>query len=310
MHRSLEPVWREVSRVLKPGGFACINIGDATRSVGGDFMLYPNHTRILGCLMGLGLTPLPAILWRKQTNAPNKFMGSGMYPAGAYVTLEHEYILITRKGGKRGFQTAEEKKRRHESAIFWEERNNWYSDVWMALKGVRQKAPPDSARRRSGAFPFELAYRLVCMFSVKEDTILDPFLGTGTTAKAAAAAGRNSIGCEIEPALREVVLVEATGLVRAGRQRVRERITDHLSFVDRCRADGRELKHTNRTYGFAVVTRQEVDLRLEIPETVTVRSPDGFEVSYREEPRMDFGSSWKPQVEIRTAKPGGQLELF
>ncbi|MEE8552751.1 MAG: DNA methyltransferase, partial [Desulfobacterales bacterium] len=92
MHQVLDPVWREVYRVLKFGGFACINIGDATRTINGNFSLYPNHMRILKAALELGFSALPCILWRKQTNAPNKFMGSGMLPAGAYVTLEHEYI--------------------------------------------------------------------------------------------------------------------------------------------------------------------------------------------------------------------------
>ena len=109
MHAILDSVWNEVFRVLKPGRFACINIGDATRKLGDDFCLYPNHARILNALLDIGFSALPDILWRKQTNAPNKFMGSGMLPAGAYVTLEHEYILIVRKGSKREFMTEAEK---------------------------------------------------------------------------------------------------------------------------------------------------------------------------------------------------------
>ena len=118
MHRELEKVWKELYRVLQPGGFACINIGDATRSVGAKFQLFPNHYRILQTFWELGFDVLPLILWRKQTNAPTKFMGSGMLPAGAYVTLEHEYILIFRKGNKRVFQNEKEKTNRRESAFF------------------------------------------------------------------------------------------------------------------------------------------------------------------------------------------------
>ncbi|MFW6286491.1 MAG: DNA-methyltransferase, partial [Candidatus Sumerlaeota bacterium] len=119
MHCVLDAVWRECERVLRAGGFACINIGDATRKVGDNFRLYTNHSRITNFCENLGFQSLPAILWRKQTNAPNKFMGSGMLPAGAYVTLEHEYILVFRKGDKRVFD-AEEKNRRRRSAYFWE----------------------------------------------------------------------------------------------------------------------------------------------------------------------------------------------
>ena len=96
MHKELDVVWKECYRVVKDGGFICINIGDATRTIDGEFRLYNNHSRITQYCTSLGLTNLPNIIWRKQTNAPNKFMGSGMLPCGAYITLEHEYILIFR----------------------------------------------------------------------------------------------------------------------------------------------------------------------------------------------------------------------
>ena len=110
MHRELDKVWQEVFRVLKNGGIACINIGDATRTIDGHFALYTNHSRIHTYMQKIGFSALPAILWRKQTNAPNKFMGSGMMPPGAYVTLEHEYVLILRKGNKKEFITNKEKR--------------------------------------------------------------------------------------------------------------------------------------------------------------------------------------------------------
>ncbi|HTP58399.1 MAG TPA: DNA methyltransferase, partial [Spirochaetia bacterium] len=122
MHADLDRAWREAYRVLIPGGWACINIGDATRTLDGRFRLYPNHARVISACASLGFDILPAILWRKQTNAPNKFLGSGMLPAGAYVTLEHEYNLLMRKGEKREFSSEEERQARRESAIFWEER--------------------------------------------------------------------------------------------------------------------------------------------------------------------------------------------
>ena len=84
-----------------------------------------------------------------------------MLPAGAYVTLEHEYVLIFRKGAKREFKTEAEKKKRRESALFWEERNIWYSDVWTDIKGTEQALPNAVSRQRSAAFPFNLAYRLI-----------------------------------------------------------------------------------------------------------------------------------------------------
>jgi modification methylase len=109
MHQILDLVWNEVWRVLKPGAVVCINIGDATRTIDSRFSLFTNHTRIQSYMLELGFSALPCILWRKQTNAPNKFMGSGMLPPGAYVTLEHEYILIFRKGTKSFLNLYEEK---------------------------------------------------------------------------------------------------------------------------------------------------------------------------------------------------------
>ena len=136
MHNELDKVWKECCRLLKPGCIACINIGDAVRTINGSFKMYSNHSRIINYMCNLGFDQLPDILWRKQTNAPNKFMGSGMLPACAYVTYEHEYILIFRKGEKRVFNNNGEKENRRASAFFWEERNVWFSDVWNDLKGT------------------------------------------------------------------------------------------------------------------------------------------------------------------------------
>ena len=198
MHSQLDPVWSELFRVLRDGGIACINVGDATRTIDRDFQLYPNHSRILQQLRAAGFSALPDILWRKQTNAPNKFMGSGMLPAGAYVTLEHEYLLILRKGRKRAFGTSAHKRMRAESALFWEERNSWFSDVWMDIKGTGQELHDKAARARSAAFPFEIAHRIISMYSVKGDTVLDPFFGSGTTGAVAKKLHRHWIGIERE----------------------------------------------------------------------------------------------------------------
>src|SRR3989344_6983906 len=205
MHKELDKVWSEVYRTLKIGGVACINIGDATRSLNDKFQIYPNHARIINHCLNLGFHALPSVLWVKETNSPNKFMGSGMLPVGAYVTLEHEHILILRKEDKRDFKTKEEKDRRSESAFFWEERNIWFSDKWRDVKGALQKLNNKKLRERSGAYPLELVYRLINMFSVYGDTVLDPFLGTGTTTLGAMISGRNSVGIEIDKNFDEII---------------------------------------------------------------------------------------------------------
>lgn len=280
MHKVLDRVWEEVFRVLSPGGFACINIGDATRSLKDNFALYPNHARILNATQALGFTALPCILWRKQTNAPNKFMGSGMLPAGAYVTLEHEYILILRKGGKREFTSPATKENRRQSALFWEERNQWFSDIWMDLKGTRQAIGKQKKRNRSGAFPFELAYRLINMYSVKGDLVLDPFLGTGTTALAAMAAGRNSTGYEIDPSLLENFYDKCQDSLDHFSSVIQHRIDLHNEFVQGRLDAGKLIKHENTHYGFPVVTRQEKELVLNIPVSVEQQGDEDMVVNY------------------------------
>lgn len=245
MHASLDRVWAACAAALVPGGMLCVNVGDAVRTVGGRFALWPNHARVTQAMLRLGLTALPDIVWRKPTNAPNKFMGSGMLPGGAYVTYEHEHVGIFRKPGPRAFDRAA----RARSAYFWEERNRWFSDLWDGLPGVRQGRGDG---RRSAAFPFELPWRLVHMYSLLGETVLDPFAGTGTTLAAALAAGRSSVGVEIDPALAAAVPTTLADV--RGHAREPHRLAEHRAFV----AD-RRCRYVSRVYQLPVVTRQEID---------------------------------------------------
>jgi DNA modification methylase len=288
MHRELDPVWKETHRILTSGGIACINIGDATRTIGGNFNLYPNHSRILAAMIKAGFYTLPTILWRKATNAPNKFMGSGMLPAGAYVTLEHENILILRKGPKREFKTSQEKRLRRESAFFWEERNTWFSDIWFDLTGTSQILPDDKARSRSAAFPFELPYRLINMFSVKNDIVMDPFLGTGTTMAAAMATGRNCLGFEINPGFQDQLLSLEGPIVATSNNRINQRIRNHRDHIDRRLKENYQFKYRNKHYDFSVMTRQEVDLFFNPLEKVERIDEGTVQVSYTNAPNSDL----------------------
>lgn len=261
MHGALDAVWAECARALSPGGFLCVNIGDATRSLGGELALYPNHARVIAAMLRLGLTPLPDILWRKPTNAPNKFMGSGMLPAGAYVTYEHEYILIFRKGGKRVFGGAA-RENRARSAFFWEERNLWFSDLWTDLRGAGQRLDREGLRARSGAFPLELPARLIAMYSAYGDTVLDPFVGTGTTMMAALASGRSSVGVERVAELAPVVGQGLRAAVALGQERARARLAAHEDFVRARLAAGKTLAHRSAVYELPVMTGQERALEL------------------------------------------------
>jgi modification methylase len=289
MHRELDKVWNEVNRVMKKGGFVCINIGDATRTLGENFNLFANHARIISHFIKMGFTNLPEIIWRKPTNSPNKFMGSGMLPAGAYVTLEHEFILIFRKGGKRVFKTDADKLKRQQSAFFWEERNIWFSDLWT-LVGTNQKLKNTNSRERSAAYPFELAYRLINMYSVKCDVVLDPFLGTGTTSLAALASGRNSVGYEVDKNLSETISETLSDdKINVLNNLIKERLNTHLDFVQKRLAtkEDFDFKHFNENYKFPVMTSQETQLMINFISEIQ-NIDNQIVVKYSEIPEMTF----------------------
>lgn len=278
MHRELEKVWTECVRVLSPGGMLCMNIGDATRTMDENFRLWTNHAEIVRQCESLGLQNLPNILWRKPTNSPTKFMGSGMLPPGAYVTLEHEEILIFRKGGKRQFRTKDEKQNRRESAFFWEERNRWFSDVWVDLRGIGQELNDAQLRKRSGAFPFDLAYRLVNMFSVKGDTVLDPFLGTGTTMLASMVAERSSIGVEIDPGFHKCIDTQVERVPELSERVVTDRLQRHEEFVA---SREKPFKYHNDFHDTPVVSGQERELQLGEIDTIEPTGKNTFRVEYQ-----------------------------
>ncbi len=207
MHEYLAETWREVYRVLIDGGVACINIGDATRTVNRIFRLFPNHAKVIEICESLGFVSLPNILWMKPTTKPNAFLGSGFLPPNAYVTLDCEYILIFRKGDVRSFKVKDPY--RYSSHFTKKERDTWFSQIWD-IPGVRQASK--SIERKIAAFPEEIAYRLIRMFSVIGDVVLDPFLGTGTTTKVAKSLYRNSIGYEVDenllPIIKEKIIAQ------------------------------------------------------------------------------------------------------
>jgi DNA modification methylase len=217
-HDALGDVWQQCHRTLVDGGIACINVGDATRSVPiidddtSDspkqiFKLFPNHVAITQKFQSIGFQALPYILWKKPTTRPKYkgktvFLGSGFLPTNAYVTLDVEFILIFRKGGPRRFEPKD--KQRYDSQYTKEQRDKWFSQIWSGINGIRQTI--GDSERRIAAFPEEIPWRLIQMFSVKGDTILDPFLGSGTTMKVAAELERRSIGVEADHSLYPIIL--------------------------------------------------------------------------------------------------------
>jgi DNA modification methylase len=248
-------------------------VGDATRTVGGTFQQYPNHVEITRRLRGHGLSALPDIVWRKPTNSAAKFMGSGMLPPNAYPTLEHEHLLVFRNGDTRSFPPGDDA--RYGSAYFWEERNEWFSDLWE-ITGTRQSLP-GQVRARSGAFPLDLPLRLVLMFSVYGDTVLDPFWGTGTTSMAALAAGRRSVGVEREPDLVRAFEERVGEAPRISEALATERLDRHREFVAERQAAGEEPGYEAEHYEFPVVTKQERSIQLRVVGSVERVEESGSE---------------------------------
>ena len=254
MHDVLDAAWREVARVLQPGGIACVNVGDATRTLE-RFRVYDNHSRVTEAFESLGFDALPSVVWRKPANSAAKFMGSGMLPPNAYVTQEHEHVLVFRNGERRDFDAGAD--RRYEAAYFWEERNQWFSDIWTGLNGESQPLDDPELRERSAAFPLALPYRLVNMYSVYGDTVLDPFWGTGTTSQAAVVAGRNSVGVERDPGFADAFADRVQRAPERSRALAGDRLDAHRAFVREAGALDYEAEH----YGTRVRTKQERRIR-------------------------------------------------
>lgn len=194
----LDKVWAECARVLVPGGRVCCVVGDVCvpRKRAGRHYVMPLHADIQVRMRKIGLDCLTPILWSKIANGVTEAKGNGAgfygkpYQPGAIIKNDIEYILFFRKGGEYRSPAPLQKTL---SMLSREEMRDWLRSIWTDIKG-------ESTRKGHPApFPVSLAERLIRMFSFAGDTVLDPFLGTGSTSVAAMNTGRNSIGCDIEP---------------------------------------------------------------------------------------------------------------
>jgi modification methylase len=215
--RELDKVWKQCLNVLVPGGRLVCVVGDvclSRRKNGGRHTVAPLHASIQERCRKLGFDNLSPIIWHKISNAAyearngTRFLGRP-YEPNAVIKNDIEFILMERKpGGYRACDIAT----RALSLISPDNHKKWFQQIWTGLNGASTKDHP-------APFPLELAERLIRMFSFVGDTVLDPFLGTGTTAVAAAKWGRNSIGFEVDPhylsAARKRVAREAGALREA-----------------------------------------------------------------------------------------------
>ncbi len=191
---TLKLVWQECYRVLVPGGRLICVVGDVclSRKRFGRHLVVPLHADICVMCRQIGFDNLNPIIWHKISNAQyevengSKFLGKP-YEPNAIIKNDIEFILMQRKPGGYRQPTLEQ---RRLSMISKKEFEEWFAQFWR-IHGASTKEHP-------APFPLELAHRLVRMFSFVGDTVLDPFLGSGTTTIASLKTGRHSIGVEIE----------------------------------------------------------------------------------------------------------------
>lgn len=197
---NLNLVWKECYRVLSDGCRLCINIGDQfARSVYyGRYKVIPIRTEIIRFCESMGMDYMGAIIWQKtttmNTSGGGAIMGSFPYPRNGILKMDYEFILLFKKLGNAPKPTLEQKKA---SEITKEEWNQYFSSHWN-FNGVKQFG-------HIAMFPEELPKRLIKMFSFVGETVLDPFVGSGTTSLAAKHLNRNSIGYEINKEFKPLI---------------------------------------------------------------------------------------------------------
>jgi len=192
----LSEVWQSSFDFLVPGGRLICVVGDvclSRRENDGRHTVVPLHASIQELCRRIGFDNLAPIIWHKISNAAHEVQGGGggflgkPYEPNAVIKNDIEFILMFRKPG--GYRKPSVAKRLL-SIISSENYQSWFQQIWMGLTGASTKDHP-------APYPLELAERLIRMFSFAGDLVLDPFLGSGTTAIAAARTGRHSIGYEI-----------------------------------------------------------------------------------------------------------------
>jgi DNA modification methylase len=192
----LDQVWRNCYRALVPGGRLIINVGDvclSRKKNNGRHTVVPLHATIQDRCKAIGFDNLAPIIWHKISNAKYEVSGGGgflgkPYEPNAVIKNDIEFVLMQRKPG--GYRSPT-KQERLLSIISAENYQTWFRQIWSDLRGTSHPKHP-------APYPVEFAERLIRMFSFVGDTVLDPFMGTGTTNFACARWGRNSVGIELD----------------------------------------------------------------------------------------------------------------
>ena len=198
--RDLYHVWKECYRVLRKGGRFCLNIGDqfARSIIYGRYKVIPIHAEFIAQCEQIGFDFMGSIIWQKKTTMNTTggatVMGSFPYPPNGIVEIDYEFIHIFKKPGK-GKRVSREIK--EASKLTKEEWKEYFSGHWY-FGGAKQIG-------HEAMFPDELPRRLIKMFTFIGDTVLDPFLGSGTTVKVALELKRNAIGYEINRDFLEII---------------------------------------------------------------------------------------------------------
>ncbi len=196
---NLNLVWKECYRVLDNGCRLCVNIGDqfARAVYYGRYKVIPIRTEIIKFCESIGFDYMGAIIWQKQTTTNTtggaSLMGSYPTPRNGIISIDYEFILIFKKLGT---PSKVSKAIKDQSKMTKDEWKEYFSGHW-SFGGARQDG-------HIAMFPEELPIRLIKMFAFKGETVLDPFMGSGTTSLAARSLERNSIGYEINPEFIEI----------------------------------------------------------------------------------------------------------
>lgn len=197
---NLNRVWMECHRVLHDGCRLCINIGDqfARSAYYGRYKVIPIRTEITRFCETIGFDFMGSVIWQKvttcNTSGGGTVMGSFPYPRNGIVKIDYEFILLFKKQGDAPKPSSEAKELSRLSNDEW---NSYFSGHWT-FAGEKQDG-------HIAMFPEELPHRLIRMFSFAGETVLDPFLGSGTTSRAAKNLGRHSIGYEINPEFQAII---------------------------------------------------------------------------------------------------------